>query len=221
MRVEQAGILSFRALFDVMLQLARQHFRVLLMVILGLTAAELIFNWAIPDTGSLLAIMVLEFFVLYHFCEHLLADQLPASQDRSRRYGALFFASVLSVLGILVGFVLLVLPGLYLMARWTLIAPLVIAEQRDGKAALNESWAITSASSGVLISMMLATAAASLVVPVMLFFMTDGMGGMAAYVSEALLSLGANAWSTSTTVMAVAAYRLLRTSRSALSEVFA
>ena len=43
---------------------------------------------------------------------------------------ALISAGLLAGLGILVGFILLIVPGLYLLVRWVLIAPVIVLEQR-------------------------------------------------------------------------------------------
>ncbi len=219
--MEQAGNLGFGALLDEMLRLTRQHFPAAALVVLGLTAADLILVWMMSDFGSFLPTSVLQFFMFYHFSEHLLADRLPAGQARQRHYGALFFASFMSGIGILVGLVLLVIPGIYLMARWALITPLVIAEQRDGSDALSESWDVTLHSNGVLIAMMLTTGAVLVGVPLLLLIAAEGAEEMAAYASEVLFSLGVSAWSAISSVMAVAAYRLLKPGTNAIREVFA
>jgi glycerophosphoryl diester phosphodiesterase family protein len=43
---------------------------------------------------------------------------------------ALIAAGLLAGIGILIGFVLLIVPGLYLLVRWVLIAPVIVLERR-------------------------------------------------------------------------------------------
>jgi hypothetical protein len=44
---------------------------------------------------------------------------------------ALIVAGILAGLGILVGLILLIVPGLYLLTRWALIAPVIVLEKRS------------------------------------------------------------------------------------------
>src|SRR5690606_7677363 len=48
--------------------------------------------------------------------------------------------SILATLGVIAGFILLIIPGLVIMARWLLAGPLVIARGDGAKRALGESW---------------------------------------------------------------------------------
>lgn len=52
---------------------------------------------------------------------------------------ALISAGLLAGLGILVGFVLLVVPGLYLLVRWSLLAPVIVLERRQARDAFGRS----------------------------------------------------------------------------------
>jgi hypothetical protein len=61
-----------------------------------------------------------------------------------RRLWALLGLGILSGLGILAGLVLLVLPGLYLYVRWSLGAPILIAEEAGPAEALSRSGAEVS-----------------------------------------------------------------------------
>lgn len=63
---------------------------------------------------------------------------------RSRKEGdvylAFFALSILSALGVFVGFILIIFPGLYIMARWSIAQPLIIARGGGPISALGESW---------------------------------------------------------------------------------
>lgn len=88
--------------------------------------------------ASLLAAIV-NFFVTYHVTEAILrGESLMVTSSRS--YGSLFGASILTALGVGLAFVLLIVPGLYLMARWSMVSPLIVAEGRSASDALSTSW---------------------------------------------------------------------------------
>lgn len=53
--------------------------------------------------------------------------------------GSLILAGLLAGLGIMVGFVLLIVPGLILLTIWSLIAPVIVLERKDAVAALGRS----------------------------------------------------------------------------------
>ena len=56
---------------------------------------------------------------------------VAAYYDRTRgRLGTLLGASILYGLGVVVGFLLLIVPGLIAVARWALVVPLVMIERR-------------------------------------------------------------------------------------------
>jgi hypothetical protein len=99
----------------------------------GLTQAQSIVN------------IVVTIFVQYMFAERLLADRL-ATGFRQRRYGALFIAGFLGGLGVIVGFVLLIVPGIVLLSGWAASTAFVVVEGRSGTESLGESWRATAGS---------------------------------------------------------------------------
>jgi hypothetical protein len=68
---------------------------------------------------------------------------LMRAEGQAGRGAAFFVALLLTGVGIAIGFLLLVLPGIYLWARWSLVAPLVIGEGAGMSDAISESWART------------------------------------------------------------------------------
>ena len=60
------------------------------------------------------------------------------------RFGGVFFVSLLGNLGIILGLLLLVVPGIYLFARWSLAIPVLIEENRGPGEALRASWERTA-----------------------------------------------------------------------------
>lgn len=63
---------------------------------------------------------------------------------RSREGEAVFFPylglSIVYALGVMVGFILLIIPGLLIMARWSIAQPILVARGEGAMAALGESW---------------------------------------------------------------------------------
>jgi len=63
--------------------------------------------------------------------------------DRVRgRLPALIVAGLLAGLGIFFGLILFVIPGLYLLARWSMIVPVVVLEGRSAGESFGRSWEI-------------------------------------------------------------------------------
>jgi hypothetical protein len=54
--------------------------------------------------------------------------------------GPLILAGILAGLGIVVGFILLIVPGLYLLTRWSMIGPAIILERLPATASFTRSW---------------------------------------------------------------------------------
>jgi len=80
--------------------------------------------------------------------------------------------SILSTLGIMLGMIALILPGIFIMARWMLAQPLLIARGAGVKEALGESWDRTRGSEfliiGVAVTLLLPLIAVGIAVSVFL-----------------------------------------------------
>lgn len=72
-----------------------------------------------------------------------LLDDLDLKRSRGGRFGGYFVLGIVAGLGILLGFVLLVIPGLIVAARWSLASPILIASEKSVFEALRESWRAT------------------------------------------------------------------------------
>jgi hypothetical protein len=59
------------------------------------------------------------------------------------RLPALIVAGILAGLGIALGLVLLVIPGLFLLSRWFLITPAIVVEGRSAGESFGRSWELT------------------------------------------------------------------------------
>lgn len=84
--------------------------------------------------------MALGYFLLWQ----IMAGEGLAPQERSGiGLLAYFGASILAGLFWIVGFVLLIVPGLILMARWSLVPALVVGRGNSISEAFSESWDLT------------------------------------------------------------------------------
>jgi hypothetical protein len=64
--------------------------------------------------------------------------------ERTRpRLPALIGAGIVAGLGIVFGLILLIVPGLYLLTRWSLIPAVIVIEKRRAGDAFNRSWELT------------------------------------------------------------------------------
>jgi hypothetical protein len=96
------------------------------------------------------------------------------------RLGTLLGAALLYGLGVVIGFVLLVVPGLVAVARWSLVVPLVMIEELDVRAAFGRSWELVRGRTGpvlvvVLVANLLASIAGALI--------TVGLGFLPAFLA--------------------------------------
>jgi hypothetical protein len=124
-------------------------------VTLFVAAGYIALDLATPADASGIPSLIVGVVVQYFVVERLLADRLP--ETRRRRFGALLIASLLSGLGIIAGFILLVVPGLLLAAGWSAVAPFVVVDGKGGMAALGESWRVTARSRWAIVLVLLVT----------------------------------------------------------------
>lgn len=100
--------------------------------------------------GSLLALAVsiVGYFWIQGVLVVLTADVRDGVADQSfgelfdrvrPRLGALILAGLLASIGIVIGVILLIIPGLYLLTRWSLIAPALIIENLSARESFTRS----------------------------------------------------------------------------------
>ncbi|MDP5280903.1 glycerophosphoryl diester phosphodiesterase membrane domain-containing protein [Sphingomonas sp. DG1-23] len=85
-----------------------------------------------------LACVAAQFVVTLKALERLGLVQRPAGA-----VGAYIGVSILTNIGIILGTLLLVIPGIVLAIRWSIAAPILLAEERGAAESLSESWART------------------------------------------------------------------------------
>jgi membrane-anchored glycerophosphoryl diester phosphodiesterase (GDPDase) len=170
---------------------------------------------------------VLNLFVSYYVTEVILRDEGRLETSYSA-YGSLFGASILSALGIGLGFVLLIIPGLYCLARWSLVTPLIVGEGKGAITAMSESWERTKESVWAIVSVYLVYVVVFCVVIVMLSFsglaVSDEQGPLSVEAGGLIIPLVSNLLAVSLgmagTLIAIAIYRVLSGNASTYNDVF-
>jgi hypothetical protein len=94
------------------------------------------------------------------------------------RLGALIIAGILAGLGIAVGLVLLIVPGLYLLTIWSVIVPSIVIEGKSAGESFGRSRELVSGYGwnvfGVIIITIAAVIVASIIVGLATFWLPDG-----------------------------------------------
>lgn len=184
-----------------------------------------LFDLGMGERGSTLVLSIATFFISYHFSEHLLQQEgLMARGGVGRHYASAFGAAFLSTLGIIAGLIVLLVPGFYLMGRWSMSNSLVIAEGLTTTEALSQSWQRTQLAAWHVAG---AALVIGLAVGVLLFLVgfTAGMASVAnpdqpGLLITALGNLAGGAIQIMTALFGVAVYACLGQSTGNLDDVF-
>jgi hypothetical protein len=122
----------------------------------------------LPGFGQLVGIPRLLVSLAFQYGVTLLVLERQGLAERGARarFWALLGLNIVSGVGILLGFVLLVLPGIYLLVRWTVAVPVLIAERsgviesltRSGKEIEGRFWPVLGVSLVFWTMFVLATA---------------------------------------------------------------
>jgi hypothetical protein len=89
------------------------------------------------------------------------------------KLATLIFAGLLAAIGIGIGFVLLIAPGLYLLARWALIVPAIVLERRGVGEAFARSSALTAGHRWKVLAIVLVTSIGSAIVGGLIGLLVD------------------------------------------------
>jgi Membrane domain of glycerophosphoryl diester phosphodiesterase len=73
------------------------------------------------------------------------------------RLPALIVAGVLAGIGVAIGFILLIVPGLFLLTRWALITPAIVIERRSAGESFTRSWELVKGASWSMLGLILVT----------------------------------------------------------------
>ena len=96
------------------------------------------------------------------------------------RLPALIAAGIVAGLGIAIGLVLLIIPGLFLLTRWSLVSPAVVVEKRSAGEAISRSWELVKGNSwtmfGIIIVTVILAGIASGIISALFVFLPDFIG---------------------------------------------
>lgn len=126
--------------------LLRPHMGFVLGITALVAAGYILLDLGMGTDSSNIPSVVVGIVVQYLVVERLLAHRLTDEAAGRRNFGAMFVAALLGGLGIVLGLVLLVIPGLVLAAGWMASSGFVVAEGKGGVAALSASWRATAGS---------------------------------------------------------------------------
>ncbi|HEX4737841.1 MAG TPA: glycerophosphoryl diester phosphodiesterase membrane domain-containing protein [Allosphingosinicella sp.] len=133
------------ALLREALALARDQLALAAAALVVLTAFDTATDWlGRSGSGLILLSLPATLFLQYEITLAALSQRGLAERRGRRRFWALLGLSILSGLAIVIGCILLVLPGLYLFIRWSLSVPILIAEDAGPLEALSRSAAEVS-----------------------------------------------------------------------------
>lgn len=168
--------------------------------------------------AAMFASFVVGMAAQYWFVMALLRRSLRTNFARMLPYMGI---SLLSLIGVVLGFALLVIPGLILVTRWVLVTPLVIDREAPAMDSFVDSWERTQSSAwaifGVIVVLFLL-----MLIPTGIGTLLSGLLAEDAPVAGWLLeSLASQLNTVLSSGMMIGAYRLLGDSRRELEEVFA
>jgi 4-amino-4-deoxy-L-arabinose transferase-like glycosyltransferase len=81
--------------------------------------------------------------VHYFLTRHIVLRNRLTSDGKTGDFWNMFGTNFLTGIGIILGCIALIVPGLYFAARWSLCSTIVIAEGKDATSAIDESWRLT------------------------------------------------------------------------------
>lgn len=138
---------DFNVLIDAMGELARRSLATLVPVFLALVAVSLTVDFYFAEYAlASFFVAVIQFVISYFLAKGLARHSgLLAEGDEGPGFWAYFGVSFVIGLGTSVGYLLLVLPGIFLSVRWMLAFPFLFSgETYDGSTgSISSSWAMT------------------------------------------------------------------------------
>lgn len=207
-------------LIEELQSLVRDHapLVVLAVALIGAIYAALDFAEA---RNSLTAIsLVVSVYGQRHFVERLLADRIPMSAHHNR-YGAILLSCLLGGFGILVGFVLFVVPGLFLLAAWSASTPFIMVEDMGAVAALGASWRATAGSRLAIMLVFVVYGVALIGGSGLIVVLLDRIGAAGSAFEIVVTNLIAGLFVTAGWLVGTAVYRLAVPMSSGFETVFA
>jgi hypothetical protein len=186
--------------------------------VIALTAVNLGLDAVTTGSGATFPAGFAALAAQYYLTQRALEQRGLRAVGARNRFGAFWGLNILSTLAILVGFVLLVLPGLYLSARWMVASAALLAEDSSVSDALGKSWAVTKPSLWAIAGLLLVIFVPAFVVGLGISIPFEDRAPTVASTIVYVFLFGAI---TISWLAGVAIYSLLRTNNDHLAEVFA
>ena len=211
-------ILTVGEIFARLGDVLRENIGPLAGCVVGLTAVNVALDSISTGTGTTLPAGIASLAAQYYLTASSL-ERLGLREPGGRnRFGAFWGLNILSGLGILLGYIVLILPGLYLSARWVAASAALLTEDEGVNNAMGRSWEITQPSVWPIIGALLVIFVPACLAGFGLAFLFQAwlpvVGSVLMYVF--ITSALTISW-----LAGVAIYSLLKPGVSQLAEVFA
>jgi hypothetical protein len=197
-------------------RLANDNAGMVVACVFGLTLLNVVLDIVMPGNASTLPATLANLGAQYGLITLVLTGR--GLREGTAGFGAFFGINFLAGLGIMLGIVLLVVPGLFLAARWSAANAALLSEGEGVNAALGRSWDMTAASVWPIVGVQLVIFVPALVIGFGSMFALDTLMPVA---GSAIMYLALFAASTLSWLAGVAIYTLLRPATDELAEVFA
>lgn len=186
--------------------------------VVGLAVVNVVLDEFVPQSAANIPASAASVAAQYHMIRTALNRRGLNSRVSGNGFWPLVGVNILSGIAIGLGLIALIIPGLYLNARWSAASAGVLAEDQTASGALSDSWAMTERSVWPLVGISLV-----IFVPVIIFaggisyLLDDIQPILSSFVTYlALFGAFAVSW-----LSGVAIYSLLRSRVDDLAEVFA
>jgi hypothetical protein len=206
-------------LFGALGEETRRSAIVVVVTVAALTIVDVALDRAMPDRGSFAISGFASMVGQYLLTRTALTRSNMLSEGAPSRFGSFWGMCIGTGLLALFGFILLILPGLYLLARWFVAGPAIIAEDKTAGEGMSTSWELTRDTAWPIVGALLIVYACGFGAGILpLFFFSE----KALPLSVQVLSSGViNAAVVLAWLMAIGTYRLIAGGHRSLEEVFA
>jgi len=135
---------SFGDIIGATFQLIGGDLPVVFGVTVAASAAGAALDFAAPVAANAMNLAMIG--VQYALVKRLVDRQGLRSAEQPGGFGSFFLLGILSGLAIALGFLLLIVPGIYLYARWSMANAILLSEDCGAGQAMQRSWAASRAS---------------------------------------------------------------------------
>ena len=127
-------------LFGALAGQVRQNVLAIVVALVVLVSGNLAMDQWLPLQSTFAAGGLLTLVVQYFLARSALVRSDLLAPDADHRFLSFWGMSILTGLATIVGFVFLILPGLYLNARWLIAGPIILGEDKTAGEGMGESW---------------------------------------------------------------------------------